>query len=77
MKHDPKLLGGKGFVSTFQFSSHTPLQREVRGGTQGRIHEAGAGTEAMEELCLLPFFHGLLSLPSYVIYDHQPGAAPM
>lgn len=45
--HDHKMLGVKEFVSSFNFQFHTPLQREVRVGTQGRNHEAGADTEAL------------------------------
>ena len=53
-------LGRKGFISV---STAESITRDVRGETQARNLEAGAGAQATEEHCILAS-HGSFSLLS-------------
>ena len=68
-------LGRKGFFFQLTQPGHTPLQREVREGTQGRNPEAGVEAEAMEETVTDLFPNAILSLLSHTTQDYLPGVA--
>lgn len=54
-----------------KFIVYSPSLMKVREGTKGSL-EAGTGANTTKEHCLLACFHGLPSLLSYTIHDHQP-----
>jgi len=73
MKHlDQSNPGGKGQLG---LDFHITVRHQRKSGQelkQGRNTKAGADAEAIEDAAYWPAPHGLLSLLSYRIQDHQP-----
>lgn len=73
--HDQNQLGEERVFFQLTQPGHTPLQREVREGAQGRNPEAGVEAEAMEETVTDLFPHGILSILSHTTQNYLPGVA--
>ena len=63
--------GGKGLFSLYFYITVHHQRQSRQEVLQDRNLQAGADTEATEACSLLAAFHGLLSLVSYRMPDHQ------